>query len=487
MKIGIVTGASSGMGIEFALQLEQRFDLDEIWLIARRKERLEQLQKRLSRVRSVVLPMDMTSQNDMRMLMERIEKTSPDIRILVNNAGYGVFGNFGERSLDTQFGMIDLNVKALVELTYRCIPYMQSGAIIIQLGSLFGLLPGVAGWTVYSASKAFIKSFAAGLHYELKPRGIRVVSVNPGGVRTEFGDVAGKSDFDIPSGGSEPADVVRQAIDDAEKGKVYSIFGSIANAVVLMARLLPTRWLLQIFSVRDTHSHMVTQFYTNLKPKLMKNLDKILKPVRQVLAERYGKEFAETIIAETKKEYEDLIPAFPYVGGVNMRMMTNKITWSAHCLALYRVMQRHGKSVDESGTLICDAVEKNWKTFPNNLIAILSGIFIFTQLVTGPLRREAARSQKGRYPQGGVMAFIDGDGDSFNFGLDYMQCPIHKFFHAQGADELTPYLCRTDFIYSRACRTGLKRTTTLAGGGTKCDFRWKRRGDIVDAEIREKA
>lgn len=487
MKIGIITGASSGMGIEFSLQIEQRFDLDEIWLIARRRDRLERLKDQLKRTNAVIIPMDLTSRDDMHMLADKIEQTKPEISILVNNAGYGVFGNFSERSLETQTGMIELNVMALVELTYMCIPYMKSGAAIIQLGSLFGLLPGVAGWTVYSASKAFAKSFAAGLHQELKPRGIRVVSVNPAGVRTEFGDVAGRSEYDIPSGGSEPCDVVRRAIDDVQKGKVYSVFGTIAGAIALMSRILPAKWMLRIFDAGDTQNLTVSQFYINLKPKLMKNLDKILKPVLRVLIERYGKDLAETIIAETKKEYEDLIPEFPYVGGKNMSMMTGKITWSAHCLALYRVMRRRGMGVDEIGTLICDSLEKNWKIFPNTIMAHLTRVFLFTRLVTGPIRREAALSQKGRYPRGGVMAFVDGDGKNFTFGIDFIECPVHKFFHAHGADELTPYLCKTDFITSRACRTGLRRTTTLAGGGTKCDFRWKRGGEAVDAENSGKA
>ena len=305
-------------------------------------------------------------------------------------------------------------------------------------------------------------------------------------MRTEFGDVAGNSDFDIPSGGSEPSDVVRKALDDAEKGKVYSIFGPVAKLVTLMSKLLPARLILRMFSTEDTHNLTISRFYTNLKPKLMKNLDKILRPVHQVLIERYGKDLAEAIIAETKKEYEDLIPDFPYVGGKNMRTMTGKIIWSAHCLALFRVMQRRGMSVEEVGTLICYAVEKNWKTFPNTIMARLTEIFLFTGMVTGPIRREAALSRKGRYPQGGVMDFIDGNGD-FTFGIDFIECPVQKFFHAHGADELTPYLCKTDFITSRACRTGLRRTSTLAGGGTKCDFRWKRHGEVVDAQNSGKA
>lgn len=121
MKIAVVTGASSGIGREFARQISARYGkLDEIWLIARRKELLESLQEEI-KLNARIIAMDLTSEEDMNQFKDYLEELNPDIKILVNCAGYGKVGRFEEIDLKEQTGMIDLNCKALTEMTGICL------------------------------------------------------------------------------------------------------------------------------------------------------------------------------------------------------------------------------------------------------------------------------------------------------------------------------------------------------------------------------
>ena len=192
MNIIIITGASSGMGMEFALQLDNTFEytIDEIWLIARRKEQMLEVASCMEHT-TRILDMDVTKQDDMKRLQNLLIKEKPIIRMLVNCAGYGVMGEFAKLNMTEEIGMVDVNCKALTQMSYLCIPYMKKNSRIIQLASSAAFLPQ-PGFAVYAASKAYVHSFSRALAEELRKKKIYVTSVCPGPVDTPFFELAEK-------------------------------------------------------------------------------------------------------------------------------------------------------------------------------------------------------------------------------------------------------------------------------------------------------
>ena len=162
MNIAVITGASSGIGKEFARQMDEGLRrVEEFWLIARRKDQLEELAGKLSH-RARVLPLDLTLREDVKRFHLLLQKEKPQIRLLVNCSGYGIMGNFAGLELEEQTGMIDLNCRALTEMTYLCIPYMKRKSRIIQLASSAAFLPQ-PGFAVYAASNSYVLSLSRAL------------------------------------------------------------------------------------------------------------------------------------------------------------------------------------------------------------------------------------------------------------------------------------------------------------------------------------
>ncbi|MDY6934986.1 MAG: SDR family NAD(P)-dependent oxidoreductase [Spirochaetota bacterium] len=247
MKIGIVTGASSGIGREFVYQLESAYELDELWLIARREDRLMETSARLQQAKGVVIPMDLTSVEEMNMLRRKIEDESPEICVLINNAGHGIIGAFEDISINDQLGMIDLNVNVLVRLTHICLSYMSEGSIIYQIASLNAFMP-VPDGAVYSATKAFVLNFAFSLYQELKKKGIHVIAVSPGAVGTEWLEIASNGVMKAPPFAASASDVVRLAIRDAKKKKLNSTYGLRNKGNLILLRVLSKKFFFRLLS-----------------------------------------------------------------------------------------------------------------------------------------------------------------------------------------------------------------------------------------------
>ena len=189
MNIIIITGASSGIGREFARQMDGYFDrTDEFWLVARNRGRLEELAGTM-RHNTRIFAMDITREESLEALEEAAFRHNAVVRMLVNCAGYGIMGSFCEQDGGLETGMIRLNCEALTELTHRLIPYMRWGSRIIQLSSSAAFLPQ-PGFAVYAATKAYVLNFSRALGEELKNAGIYVTSVCPGPVDTPFFDIA---------------------------------------------------------------------------------------------------------------------------------------------------------------------------------------------------------------------------------------------------------------------------------------------------------
>lgn len=247
-RVALITGASSGMGREFVLALDRQEQFDELWLVARRRERLEALQ---GQVRATVraLPLDLGLASSLETLKALLEEEKPDIRVLVNASGFGRFGAFTALPLDDQLKMIDLNAKALVAVTYLALPYMKPGSCIYELDSLSAFQP-VPYINVYGATKAFVLSFSRALNVELnrQGRGIRVMAVCPGWVRTEFFDHAALDDtITYYNRFFSPQEVIARALRDMKKGKDVSVCGFSVRAQVLLTKLLPHGVVMEIW------------------------------------------------------------------------------------------------------------------------------------------------------------------------------------------------------------------------------------------------
>ncbi|MBQ9980120.1 MAG: SDR family NAD(P)-dependent oxidoreductase [Oscillospiraceae bacterium] len=243
MNIAVITGASSGMGREFVLQLDKQQKFDEIWVIARREDRLRALETR-SPLR--VLPMDLTDRASYDKYSALLEQENPNIRVLVNASGYGKFEPYDKVSFDDAMGIIDLNCKALIAMCHLSLPYMQEGAEIYNLGSMSAFQP-TPFMLNYASSKALVVSYSRGLNVELRGRKIKVMAVCPGWVVTEFFDKAQEKDktsvnyFNVLY---KPEDVVSYALKDMKKGKDLSVLGLPVKGQRALVKLMPAKMVM---------------------------------------------------------------------------------------------------------------------------------------------------------------------------------------------------------------------------------------------------
>ena len=250
MNIAIVTGASSGMGREFVLQLGAYVTVEEIWVIARRRESLEALREQVKTPLRVI-PLDLCLEESFRQLEALLQQEKPNVRLLVNAAGFGKFGSHHRIDIEQELKIIDLNCRALVAATRLVLPYMQQGSHILQLDSLSAFQP-VPYMVTYAASKAFILSYSRAMNRELKPRGIRMMAMNPGWVRTEFFDHAtqtnGGNEVQYYNRLYEADEVVATGLHDLYRSrKDYSVHGFPVKAQVFLVNLLPHNLVMNIW------------------------------------------------------------------------------------------------------------------------------------------------------------------------------------------------------------------------------------------------
>jgi len=249
MKIAIVTGASSGMGREFVRQLHSYAQVDEIWAIARREDALNELKGETPvPVRPVCL--DLLKEESFETLENLLTAQQPEIRLLVNAAGFGKFGAYHKVSVADDCRMIDLNCKALVVMTRLCLPHMGKNSHILQLDSLSAFQP-VPYITTYGATKAFVLSYTRAMNRELKGTGIRMMAMNPGWVKTEFFDHAmqtNSGEVQYFNRLYEAKDVVATGLHDLYKTrKDYSVHGLPVRNQVRSVKLVPHSIVMSIW------------------------------------------------------------------------------------------------------------------------------------------------------------------------------------------------------------------------------------------------
>ena len=244
MKIAVITGASSGMGREFVYALDRDEEFDELWVIARREQRLLELKEKCrARIRPIVL--DLQTRESFALYRQLLEQERPEIAVLVNAAGFGLFGAFMDMDMDRQLDIIDLNSRALTAMCYMSVPYMAKGSRIYNMGSMSSWQP-VPYINVYGASKAYVLNFSRALGVELKDRGIKVMAVCPGWITTEFFDHAIHDDtISYFNRYYPPEQVIEKALKDMKKGKNASVLGFPERVQVLLVKLLPVGFVMK--------------------------------------------------------------------------------------------------------------------------------------------------------------------------------------------------------------------------------------------------
>lgn len=241
MKIAIVTGATSGVGLSFLKAWQEKNEhFDEVWLVARHEAALQALANKLP-WRSRCFPIDLSDAQQRTMLFQALHEARPQVRYLVNAAGYGKFGRVEEIASVEQLGMVHLNCTALLDLCHRTLPFLARGSVVYNIASVAAFMPQ-PNFAVYAASKSFVLSFSRAFHTENKKRGIRVIAVCPNPMATQFFERAGC----VPKGfkrlGFEKVeDVVAKAIENAEKGKDISINCWSAKALYVASKIVPQR------------------------------------------------------------------------------------------------------------------------------------------------------------------------------------------------------------------------------------------------------
>ena len=246
MRIAVVTGASAGIGREFVRAIDREGVFEEIWVIARRAERLEELKQDCATpLRPVVL--ELAAEESVPRDRGLLEKEQPEIGLLVNAAGCGVFGPFAEKELDKLLASARLNSLTLTAMCHVSLPYMKKGDAIVNMGSNSAWQP-VPWQAVYGASKSYVLSLSRALWRELKPRGIHVMCVCPGWVKTEFQATARHDDYiryvDRWYG---PEEVAAQAMRDLKKKKLVSILGHPVRRQVRLVKFLPVKLVMKIW------------------------------------------------------------------------------------------------------------------------------------------------------------------------------------------------------------------------------------------------
>jgi len=262
MNIAVITGASSGIGEQFLRQLVLErsafgsVPFEEIWVIARRVERLFSLKNELDPVRIRIFNLDLISSSAVADMAEELKKRKPSIGLLVNCAGVGKNGRFETLPSEDVHRMVALNCAALAEFTSICLPYMiptgdlcsyATGPRILNIASSAGFLPQ-PGFSVYAASKSFVISFSRALHAELRIHNIASTTVCPGPVATEFASVA----TGVPGAKTEgfkslfvvkPARLVKKSILASKRGRGLYVYGFSQKVIHVLSKILPVHFL----------------------------------------------------------------------------------------------------------------------------------------------------------------------------------------------------------------------------------------------------
>ena len=248
MNWALVTGASSGIGRELALLAAA--DGYDVVLVARREAKLQELAREIEQKHNVqthVEAIDLASMNGADVLFDSLAQEGIVVDVLVNNAGFGLHGNYIETDAQRERQMIDLNISALTRLTRLFLPGMLSRqhGYVMQVASVAGFFPG-AFMTTYYATKAYVLHYAEGLAEELKGTGVHVIALCPGATKTDFFEVAQAGKLGAHSQhGPTAHDVARYGWNAMKKKKVVAVHGSNNRLFIFLSRLISRAFVRQ--------------------------------------------------------------------------------------------------------------------------------------------------------------------------------------------------------------------------------------------------
>jgi uncharacterized protein len=280
-RIQIITGASSGIGREFALQIARERNADEMWLIARRRDRLESLAAEIAAFgaeanngaatgtatrafgpnagaapKARVVELDIGGRKGVDALASMLKSEADGagdgglvVDALVNNAGFGTYGTFADTAIDRQLDMIELNCVALTALCHAALPYLARGSLVVNVASLAAFAP-LGNFAVYGATKAYSLSFTLALAAEVADSGVRVIALCPGPVDTEFANVASNGARTAVVDGKSPAAVVAHCLRAARKGKRVAVMAPKWKVKAFISRIVG-----RYFVARYTYVH----------------------------------------------------------------------------------------------------------------------------------------------------------------------------------------------------------------------------------------
>ena len=215
-----------------------------------------------------------------------------------------------------------------------------------------------------------------------------------------------------------------------------------------------------------------TDFYFRNKKKFLKEHRAIMKLGRGFMESSLGREKADDVVRRSEVRYEALLTEMPYIGGWD-NPHTDTLTQVVSFLALYFVLKEEGKTTEEIGALIHRISERKVETMPRLLRSLLGRLYM-SEFWRKRTQRKALLSRQKEYAGNFVYEVMDGKPGEYEWGINYLECAIVKFFHRQGADDLTPYMCYVDYILFPGMGIDLKRTGTIGQGCSQCDFRFSR-------------
>jgi len=219
-------------------------------------------------------------------------------------------------------------------------------------------------------------------------------------------------------------------------------------------------------------------YYLKKKKRILRQFNLMLQKMRPYLASRFGEEFTANLIPELLLELEGIIPKLPDVGG-KKNLFIKEIVLSGYALSFYQVMNRHKIPLHEIGSTLYGAFEFYLNTLPK-LLRRLMGMWNFSSFNQRKREKGAEKYNQKAYPNDYVYDYVKGNGEEFDFGIDIRECAILNFYRSLGIEKFTPYLCITDYCMCKSFYIGFSRTSTLAFGGTKCDFRFKKGGETAE-------
>ncbi len=252
MTVAVITGASSGLGKEYVCQVIRQLPaVEEIWLVARRVDRLEAIAAEHPEKTFRLLALDLCRDDDLETYRTTLAETAADVKVLINNAGFGKLGYFADMPLKEQVGMVDLNCRALTAVTSLTLPHMNKGGGILNVSSIASYVP-TERMAVYCSTKAYVTSFSKALRAELRHRGIHVLAVCPGPMATEFLEVASitgnsKTFQTLPY--CHPETVARVSLHRLLRGKSWYTNRLLYKVYRVLAKLVPDRILMKFTAV----------------------------------------------------------------------------------------------------------------------------------------------------------------------------------------------------------------------------------------------